>query len=120
MACPTRDDDRSVNVDPDRVLSGDGGYRDNTGLTTLLEFWNLLEPAIAQSNVGSGPPVVPVFVLLDNHYRSSDARGKLHRKVEFLAPLQGRSAMTHSVSPAVLEQSAASISAGALPGLPGT
>ena len=120
VACPPPADDGSGNADPNRVLSGDGGYRDNTGLTTLLEFWDLLEPAIAQSNRGSGPPVVPIFVLLDNHYRSSSARNTFHRKVEFLAPLQGRSAGTHSVSQAVLEQRAASISAGALPGLPDT
>lgn len=117
MACPPPTGHGSGDVDPTRVLSGDGGYRDNTGLTTLLEFWDLLEPAIARSNEGSSQPVVPVFVFLDNHYRSSAQRKSLGKKSEFLAPLEGRNAATHSAGQAVLEQRTASISTEALPGL---
>lgn len=119
VACPTSADHGSGSVDSVRVLSGDGGYRDNTGLTTLLELWDLLGPEIARSNASSSQPIVPVFVLLDNHYRSSSQRKDFQGKMEFLAPLEGLSAATHPTSQEVLEQRTALISAGALPGLPG-
>jgi hypothetical protein len=101
------------------VFSGDGGYRDSTGLTTLLDFWDLLAPELAKTNASTRQLIVPVFVLLDNHYRSSAARKALGKSAELLAPLQGRSARGHPTRQAILEQRTAWIAADALPGFPG-
>lgn len=105
-----------ANEDANRVLVGDGGYRENSGLSTLLEVWRKLAPALAKENAASGPPIVPVFVLLDNHYRSAAVSKRLDRSPELRALGEGKNAAQHPASQGVLEQQTALIAAEPIPG----
>jgi hypothetical protein len=119
VACPPPVDHGTGKASPTRVFGGDGGYRDGTGLTTLLDFWDLLAPELARTNASTSQLIVPAFVLLDNHYRSSAARKALGKSAELLAPLRGRGARDQPTSQAMLEQRTAWIAADELPGFPG-
>lgn len=91
--------------DHDRVQVGDGGYRDNTGLSTLLEMWRALGPAVQAYNARHlQNPVTPTMVLLDNHYRSSSRADSPGRLGELMVPMRGMSAREHLGSEPVLEQ----------------
>lgn len=59
--------------EPERLYIADGGYLDNTGLHTLLALWQDLEPLVTAANTGDGPKIVPVAVLVENHYRAQSA-----------------------------------------------
>jgi hypothetical protein len=94
-----------------RVQVVDGGYRDNTGLSTLVEMWRPLGQAVERHNqkAGSGPKIRPMIVEVDNHYRSGSVADSPRRLGELAVPIRGAGASHHLASEAVLEQAAAAI-----------
>lgn len=99
----------------------DGGYFENSGLLTLVQLWDRVEPMVAHYNsTASGTPESPIIepwiVLLENHYSSVAAAAPPDRQPELVAimtAVQGR-ATTLSVS--ALSQSASDRMCGTLPG----
>ncbi|WP_410614112.1 hypothetical protein [Amycolatopsis sp. lyj-109] len=70
----------------------DGGYADNTGVDAMLELWRRLAPMVSDHNRGGGATVVPVFLMLDNHYRALATPRAAGRVQELYIPpsTQGR------------------------------
>jgi hypothetical protein len=105
--------------DHDQVQVGDGGYRENTGLSTLLEMWRTLGPSVQAHNARQGQrPITPTIVLLDNHYRFATQADSPGRLGELLVPLTGMSARQHLGSEPVLEQTALDTMTAAQPEAP--
>ena len=128
-----------------QVQVGDGGYRDNTGLTALLELWSKLEPEVADHNrsvaeaekqatiIDAEPAkakptsaqadtaamvyVVPIFVILDNHYRSRARGATPERTPELQVIREGARARSHPTSEGVLEQQVAVEATDPVPGI---
>jgi hypothetical protein len=115
----------SGSQDPATAAVIDGGYLEGSGIASLLELWDILEPVVASHNravAGSTsripvPYVVPLFALLDNHYSSVAVSAPPGRVREITAPLVGRSAPQTVVRSSVLEQAALLRFAGSPPGL---
>lgn len=74
--------------DGQRVAVVDGGYSDNTGVDAMMALWDRLEPLVADHNrAGRGATVVPVFLVLDNHYRAIAKSDTPKRTQELRVPL---------------------------------
>ncbi len=94
-------------VAPTYVL--DGGYYENSGLLTLLQLWEGVEPAVERHNATAGAVrVQPWVVVLDNHYRGRAAPAPVKRTPELRMPLVGNGNAKQTISTAALEQVAAS------------
>ncbi|SDF40343.1 hypothetical protein SAMN05660485_03284 [Blastococcus fimeti] len=120
-----------------RAADLDGGAAENSGLATALDLWDALEPLVAQHNgdvvrcrglseqaratdVGCTDPaavVVPLLVLLDNHYASTVVGAPVGRQRELSAPAGLLAAGGVLARQSVLEQEALLTFSGALPGL---
>jgi hypothetical protein len=103
---------------PVRVV--DGGYADGAGNAALLDLWRQLEPLVAAHNgsvQGVAGLVVPVFVVIDNHYQSRAAAPPARRTAELLVPpvTYRKASGTRSAD---REQEAMSAIAASLPGKP--
>jgi hypothetical protein len=105
----------------------DGGAAENSGLASALDVWEALEPHVAAHNdsVVAGEPdgpavlVVPMLLLVDNHYESTVVARPVGRHPELSAPLQVRHATKVLADQGVLEQQGLLAFSGALPGLEG-
>jgi hypothetical protein len=78
--------------DPSTAYVVDGGYADNTGLLTLLQLWEQLEPIVAVQNAGMSERypdvrVKPWIILVDNHFTSGAAHVEAGRPREVFVPL---------------------------------
>ncbi len=94
-------------IEPMATYVVDGGYAENTGLLTLLQIWEQLEPHVRAHNARPGAvEVQPWIVLLDNHYRSTAAIPTPDRPRELVAPLLAFGAAGR-ITPESLEQTAA-------------
>lgn len=71
-----------------RAFVVDGGYFDNSGLGTIGELWNALEPEVAAANQGSAAPIVPLLIHIDNHYNSTSAPASGSAPHEAVVPLE--------------------------------
>jgi hypothetical protein len=75
----------------DQVYAGDGGYLENSGLHTLLALWADMRREIERSNASRKYPlIIPIAVLVDNHYRSNATTGRRPQMDELAAPFQAR------------------------------
>ena len=72
---------------------GDGGYRDNTGASTLVELWSQVGPLVAEHNRTSDTCIVPVMIEIDNGFRNRNAVVSGGRVGQLLAPLTGAAAV---------------------------
>jgi hypothetical protein len=111
--------------DPPAISSIDGGYLEGSGLAALLELWSAVEPFVAAKNhdVTAKPKdklsyVVPLVVLLDNHYSVQAPEPKIHPVNELVAPLIGNRARTTAARMATLQQAALVRFTGPPPGTP--
>ncbi|MDQ4097076.1 MAG: hypothetical protein M3144_04320, partial [Actinomycetota bacterium] len=68
---------------------GDGGYKDNTGASALLELWDSVRGQVEAANRGQGPCVVPVFVEINNGYIDRRAPSSGGRLAESVGPFAG-------------------------------
>ncbi|MGH3506106.1 MAG: hypothetical protein ACRDO2_02745, partial [Nocardioidaceae bacterium] len=98
----------------------DGGYADGAGNAALLDMWRQLEPLVEAHNVaveGDDGLVVPVFVVIDNHYQSMASAPPTLRTSELLVPpvTYRKASGTRSAD---REQEAMSAIAASLPGKP--
>ncbi len=99
-----------------RTAIVDGGYAENTGIGMLLALWPRLERLIATHNATSGNArVVPVFLMVDNHYAEVAAAASPQRVVEALVPPLTRSRPDSLDELAIQEEAAATFS-GPVPG----
>jgi hypothetical protein len=65
----------------------DGGYFDNTGLSTIVELWQALAPHVAEHNrLHDDHCVVPFLVVIDNHYLEPTSPAQASRQRELLVP----------------------------------
>lgn len=81
----------------ERLFVADGGYLENSGRHTVLALWEDLEPLIGEKTAGKGPTVVPIAVLVENHYRSAAALESGARVRELTGPPQAdRAALVRS------------------------
>ena len=66
----------------------DGGYADGAGVQAALELRNQLAPLIARynANPNTRQPVVPILVVIDNHYLSSASAVPAAPTPELLVP----------------------------------
>jgi hypothetical protein len=65
----------------------DGGYAENTGVQVLLDLWARLQPLVAEHNRHRDRArIVPIFVLVDNHYAKTARAGPVGRTQELLVP----------------------------------
>lgn len=109
-----------------RLIDTDGGASENSGIDSLLRLWAQLEPLVAAHNAlaignptpqgGSGLVIVPMFVLIDNHYTSTAAAAQSNVPLEVLAPLRVRHAQETNVGQGVLTQAAQVTFNGNVPG----
>ena len=85
----------------------DGGYYENSGLLTVLQLRDALDPLIREHNRTSPDKQVdPWIVLADNHYRSSATTPPLNRQREFTVPLSALGNRTDITGQENLEQAA--------------
>lgn len=88
----------------------DGGYYENSGLLTLVQMWEALEPAIVRHNATvaeiGGVFVEPWIVFAPNGYRSTAGAKPPARPRELLLPLTTLSNARSAISEAALEQAA--------------
>ena len=136
FSCVDTDEDGDIDEDDDvrRAADLDGGVAENSGLATTLDLWEALEPLVATHNatvvrcrededvVGCAdaaeePVVVPMLVLVDNHYASSAVAAPVSRQRELSAPAGLLSAGGVLATQSVLEQEALVTFSGAAPGL---
>ena len=119
-----------------RAADLDGGAAENSGLATALDLWDALEPVVTQHNaevqrcsrddeaegcseLPAQQVVVPMLVLVDNHYASSTAPRPVSRQRELSAPAGLLSADGVLATQSVLEQEALVTFSGPVPGLEG-
>ncbi len=95
----------------------DGGYRDNTGASALLETWSEVAPLVAQHNKTMPTCIVPVFIEIDNGYRNRNATAAPGRLGQLLAPLTGATAVFGSRDAGWIEQVANQFSRDLGPGV---
>lgn len=123
-------DDSSTEEKPVRAADLDGGAAENSGLASVLDLWQALEPIVAEHNRcvlseqpkgcnQASPVVIPLLVLVDNHYATTVGRGPVPRQRELSAPLQLRGAAGTLANQGVLEQQALLTFSGPAPGLTG-
>jgi hypothetical protein len=100
-----------------RTAIVDGGYAENTGIDAMLSLWSRLEPEVASHNERpTGARVMPVFLLVDNHYQAS-ARTPAHgRTIELFVPPETMS-RPDALDDIAAEQRAAATFRGDVPGL---
>ncbi|MEV4057052.1 hypothetical protein AB0J55_38100 [Amycolatopsis sp. NPDC049688] len=102
-----------------RIADVDGGYADNTGIDSVLALWQRLEPLVATHNrTGRGATVVPVFVMLDNHYRTVASKVPPARTQELFVP-PSTNERTDRLDDLIAEQRARAAFTGPLPGRAG-
>lgn len=70
-------------------FDGDGGYRDNTGASALLELWSRLEPKLLAYNRTNPVCVVPLLIQIDSGYQGPLAQQAQGRLFPSIAPLIG-------------------------------
>jgi hypothetical protein len=63
----------------------DGGYLENTGSGSLLEFWRAIRPLIDEHNATNDTCVIPIFLQIQSGYGPTPDRLSLHQN-EILAP----------------------------------
>lgn len=104
----------------EQLYVADGGYLENTGIHTLLGLWDDIQPWVEEHNQdGVGPSVVPVAVLVDNHYRSPAKAKPGSQLNELNAPQQALGGLRRSLlGTETMEQQLAAAFTGAVPGLP--
>ena len=95
----------------------DGGYRDNTGASALLETWSEIAPLVAQHNKTMPTCIVPVFIEIDNGYRNRNATAAPGRLGQLLAPLTGAAAVFASRDAGWIEEAAHQFSRNLGPGV---
>jgi hypothetical protein len=78
----------SYDNDPSYVV--DGGYFDNTAVSSMTELWTGLQPLVDRWNRENTnePCVVPFLVEIDNHYSEPSAPAAGSRPKELLVPLK--------------------------------
>jgi len=69
------------------VFVGDGGYRDNTGTSTLLEVWDKVRMHL--QDAGADKCITPVFVQINSGYENRSATRSSGRLYESIGPLTG-------------------------------
>ena len=83
----------------------DGGYAENSGLLSLLQLWEQLQPMVDAYNASEPDTVVvPWFLVLDNHYLGNTSPRAPQRVRELTAPIKALGNASASASPAALEQ----------------
>ena len=81
-----------------RMADLDGGAAENSGIATVLDLWRGLAPLVQGENErrskthGQQPLLVPMLVLVDNHYQASLTAPVAKRQRELLAPLHVKNA----------------------------
>lgn len=135
-SCPEKDkkkengESEEEEKDPPAISSIDGGYLENSGMAALLELWSAVEPTVATHNhdvavhnqnkttkpQDKRPYVMPLVVLLDNHYSVQAPEPEIDPVNELLAPLTGKRARTTAARTATLQQEALVRFTGPLPG----
>jgi hypothetical protein len=117
----TKDAAEGTEIDrnPYTTYAIDGGYLENTGLQSLLQLFDAVQPDIQRwnSNQRSEFTIVPVLVVADNHYTSDKPALAAPRRPELLVPLQGRGAKSTAMDAAIWEQHAFARFAGPPPGM---
>lgn len=76
-------------ADLPRLSVGDGGYRDNTGASAIIETWAEIEPLVANHNRTADTCVVPFLIEIDNGHRNLDPTSEPGRIGQLVAPLSG-------------------------------
>ena len=92
-------------VTPSYVV--DGGYVENSGLLTLLQVWEEIEPSVEDYNDTANVRVEPWVIVLDNHYRSVAGGAPVDRVPELVLPFLAFNQARNTLSTAALEQVAA-------------
>ncbi|MEU2238280.1 hypothetical protein ABZ572_02605 [Streptomyces sp. NPDC018338] len=113
---------------PQKLADLDGGTLESSGLALLLELWEAVEPHVAAHNravaagaeAGAGADgryVLPLLVVLDNHYQSKAAAPDAERQQEAVAPLIASRSPKAALSVSTLGQLGLYRFTGALPGI---
>nr|WBO75699.1 hypothetical protein SBE_006422 [Streptomyces sp. SBE_14.2] len=125
--------------DPPAISTIDGGYLEASGMAGLLELWSAVEPEVAAHNRcvtarldaeaadserrptacpqdEKAAYVVPLAVLLDNHYSVQTPDPDVDPVNELVAPLVGNRAHTTAARLATLQQAALVRFTGPVPG----
>lgn len=90
------------------VLSiGDGGYRDNSGASTVADLWGVLEPLVDRYNRDHAVCVVPIWLEIGTGYAGLDGDGTSSNIAQTLAPAIGAAAVFGDLSYGAVEQLAA-------------
>ncbi len=84
----------------------DGGYRDNTGASALIETWSQIAPLVERFNQTRDTCIVPVFIEIDNGHRNRNAAGEPGKLGQLLAPLSGALSVFGSRDAGWIEQAA--------------
>jgi hypothetical protein len=71
----------------EELFVADGGYVENTGVHSLLGLWADLQPWVERKNeIPDAPVVVPIAIVIDNHYRSPARSQPQKEPYELTAP----------------------------------
>jgi hypothetical protein len=99
----------------EELYVGDGGYIENTGIHTLLGLWTDLQPLVEEKNeIANGPVIVPIAVVVDNHYRSLARSQPAGQRSELTAPAFADRRVL--IGAEALEQQLAAAFSGPVPG----
>jgi hypothetical protein len=94
----------------DSLSVGDGGYRDNSGASSIMDAYSALEPLVDQFNAGHDRCIVPILVEINNGYAGFGAPGSAGDVAQLVAPALGAAKVFSDLSYGQIEQAAAEFS----------
>lgn len=100
-------DDDTDPADQPAVSVGDGGYRDNSGASSVVDVMAVLEPLIDDYNATHADCVVPVLLEIESGYAGLDGPDRVQTGAQFLAPPLGALNVFGDLSYGQIEQAVA-------------
>jgi hypothetical protein len=102
VTCDTED-----GAGDDTIAIGDGGYRDNSGATSIADAWSVIEPIVDDFNDTHATCIVPILLEIDTGYDGFDPPKPSRNAAQLLAPALGAAKVFGDLSYGDIEQVAA-------------
>jgi hypothetical protein len=97
----------TVTCHGETIAVGDGGYRDNSGASTIVDAWSVLEPLVERYNESHDRCVVPILLEIATGYAGLNAPEQSSNAAQLVAPAIGAAAVFGDLSYGQIEQAAA-------------
>lgn len=94
-------------ADEPAIAVGDGGYRDNSGASSVVDVMTALDPLIQEYNATHAECIVPVLLEIESGYAGLGASDPLGSGAQLLAPPLGAASVFGDLSYGQIEQAVA-------------